>query len=121
MAKTGFDRKYYDRFYETKQTRVHGAAEIARLCTAVTAFLEWWNYPVTTVLDVGAGTGLWRDWFQDHRPKVKYRSTEYSDSARDLPMMERVGTAVADNPDRELRELARHRGWRIVEVGRKRH
>lgn len=74
----GFDRKYYDRFYETKQTRVHGPAEIARLCTAVTAFLEWWSHPVTTVLDVGAGTGLWRDWFREHRPKVKYRSTEYS-------------------------------------------
>jgi hypothetical protein len=25
------------------------------------------------------------------------------------------------NPDRELRELARERDWRIVEVGRKRH
>ena len=47
----GFDRKYYDRFYETKHTRVHGPAEIARLCTAVTAFLEWWSHPVTTVLD----------------------------------------------------------------------
>ena len=45
----------------------------------------------------------------------------YSDSISDLPMMERVGTAVAVNPDRELREIARHRGWRIVEVGRKRH
>ena len=78
MAKTGFDRKYYDRFYETKQTRVHGATEIARLCTAVTSFLEWWSHPLGTVLDVGAGTGLWRDWFKEHRPKVKYRSTEYS-------------------------------------------
>ena len=74
----GFDRKYYDRFYETKKTRVHGATEIARLCTAVTAFLDWWSYPINTVLDVGAGTGLWRDWFREHRPKVKYRSTEYS-------------------------------------------
>ena len=63
----GFDRRYYDRFYETKQTRVHGAAEIARLCTGVTAFLEWWNHPLGTVLDVGAGTGLWRDWFREHR------------------------------------------------------
>jgi hypothetical protein len=77
----GFDRKYYDRFYETKQTRVHGQAEIARLCTAVTAFLEWWSHPLGAVLDVGAGTGLWRDWFREHRPKVKYRSTEYSEYA----------------------------------------
>jgi HAD superfamily hydrolase (TIGR01490 family) len=47
--------------------------------------------------------------------------TAYSDSMSDLPMMERVGRAVAVNPDRELRELARERGWRIVEVGRRRH
>jgi HAD superfamily hydrolase (TIGR01490 family) len=49
------------------------------------------------------------------------RCAAYSDSISDLPMMERVGNAVAVNPDRELRELARERGWRIVEIGRKRH
>ena len=49
------------------------------------------------------------------------RCTAYSDSISDLPMMERVGSAVAVNPDRELREVARERGWRVVEVGRKRH
>jgi HAD superfamily hydrolase (TIGR01490 family) len=49
------------------------------------------------------------------------RCTAYSDSVSDLPMMERVGQAVAVNPDHELRGIARERGWRIVEVGRKRH
>ena len=48
------------------------------------------------------------------------RCAAYSDSISDLPMMERVGTAVAVNPDGELRELARERGWRIVESGRRR-
>ncbi|HEX6055688.1 MAG TPA: HAD-IB family hydrolase [Intrasporangium sp.] len=48
-------------------------------------------------------------------------SAAYSDSISDLPMMERVGTAIAVNPDRELRQLAVERGWRIVDVGRKRH
>lgn len=47
-------------------------------------------------------------------------STAYSDSISDLPMLELVGTAVVVNPDRELRDLARERGWRIVEVGRRR-
>ncbi|MEO7131204.1 MAG: HAD-IB family hydrolase, partial [Dermatophilaceae bacterium] len=47
-------------------------------------------------------------------------STAYSDSISDLPMMERVGTAVAVNPDRELRALALERGWRIIEVGKRR-
>ena len=36
----GFDAAYYDRFYESAGTRVHGAKEIARLCTAVTSLLE---------------------------------------------------------------------------------
>ena len=48
-------------------------------------------------------------------------SEAYSDSISDLPMLERVGTAIAVNPDHDLRALARERGWRIVEVGRKRH
>jgi HAD superfamily hydrolase (TIGR01490 family) len=47
-------------------------------------------------------------------------SAAYSDSISDLPMLERVGTAIAVNPDHELRELARERGWRVVEIGRKR-
>ena len=33
------------------------------------------------MLDVGAGTGLWRDWFAKNRPKAMYRSTEYSEYA----------------------------------------
>lgn len=49
------------------------------------------------------------------------RCYAYSDSISDLPMLERVGTAVAVNPDHELRGIALKRGWRIVEVGRKRH
>jgi 2-polyprenyl-3-methyl-5-hydroxy-6-metoxy-1,4-benzoquinol methylase len=77
----GFDAAYYDRFYESARTRVHGAKEIARLCSAVTSLLEWWGAPVMTVLDVGAGTGLWRTWFAKHRPDVAYRSTEYSEYA----------------------------------------
>ena len=37
----------------------------------------------------------------------------YSDSYNDLPMLERVGTAVAVNPDVRLWRHARARGWRI--------
>lgn len=78
-----FDANYYGRFYGEKRTRVHGPAEIARLCTAVTSMLDWWQFPIDTVLDVGAGVGLWRDWFKKHRPKTKYRSTEISRYACD--------------------------------------
>lgn len=41
------------------------------------------------------------------------RSTFYSDSYNDLPMLERVGTAVAVNPDVRLWRHARRQGWRI--------
>ncbi len=37
----------------------------------------------------------------------------YSDSYNDLPMLERVGTAIAVNPDGRLRRHAKRRGWRV--------
>jgi 2-polyprenyl-3-methyl-5-hydroxy-6-metoxy-1,4-benzoquinol methylase len=73
-----FDQAYYDRYYESSRTRVHSANEIAKLCTAVVSFIEWWQHPLESVLDVGAGVGLWRAWFQKNRPRVAYRSTEVS-------------------------------------------
>ena len=39
----------------------------------------WWDVPLRSVLDVGAGTGLWRDWFASQRPRVVYRSIDISD------------------------------------------
>jgi phosphoserine phosphatase len=49
------------------------------------------------------------------------RCTAYSDSANDIPMLSVVGTSVAVNPDPELRETARERGWQIRDfrTGRK--
>ncbi|WP_375488974.1 HAD family hydrolase [uncultured Mycobacterium sp.] len=41
------------------------------------------------------------------------RCTAYSDSINDLPLLSLVGTAVAVNPDPQLRALARERGWEI--------
>lgn len=44
------------------------------------------------------------------------RSTFYSDSLNDLPLLERVTHPVATNPDARLRELAQARGWPILEL-----
>lgn len=41
--------------------------------------------------------------------------TGYSDSHTDLPFLEAVGRPVAVNPDRELRRVARERGWPVLE------
>ena len=48
------------------------------------------------------------------------RCTAYSDSISDLPFLEAVGTAVAVNPDGELRRHAVRHGWRVVEVSKRR-
>ncbi|MGH3938139.1 MAG: HAD family hydrolase [Pseudonocardiaceae bacterium] len=49
------------------------------------------------------------------------RCTAYSDSSNDVPMLSVVGTAVAVNPDPDLREIARQRDWQIRDfrTGRK--
>jgi HAD superfamily hydrolase (TIGR01490 family) len=49
------------------------------------------------------------------------RCTAYSDSSNDLPMLSLAGTAVAVNPDTELRAIARARGWAVRDfrTGRK--
>ena len=39
------------------------------------------------------------------------RSTFYSDSINDLPLLEKVTPPVATNPDDRLRAVAEQRGW----------
>ena len=46
------------------------------------------------------------------------RSHAYSDSMTDLPMLEAVGHPHVVNPDRELRRLARDRGWPVLVFSR---
>ena len=41
------------------------------------------------------------------------RCSAYSDSINDVPMLSLVGTAVAVNPDADLRDVAREKGWEI--------
>ena len=73
-APARFDEAYYRRHY-TGRARVHSAREIARLAQGVTGLAAWLGVELEAVLDVGAGPGLWRDWFRRHRPAVRYRST----------------------------------------------
>jgi hypothetical protein len=77
--RTVFDAAYYRRFYRDQP--VHDRRRIGHLATGVTGMCAWWGVPVRSVLDVGAGTGLWRDWFERERPKVRYQSIDISDYA----------------------------------------
>lgn len=44
----------------------------------------------------------------------------YSDSSNDLPMLQAVGTAIAVNPDRQLRRFARAHHWQVRDYRRAR-
>ena len=44
------------------------------------------------------------------------RTTFYSDSTNDLPLLERSSMPVATNPSPALEALARERGWRILRL-----
>jgi HAD superfamily hydrolase (TIGR01490 family) len=44
-------------------------------------------------------------------------ATAYADSGSDLPLLERCGTAVAVNPDAELRRWARSHEWAVIRYG----
>jgi hypothetical protein len=78
VADYAFDRAYYRRYYESPRTRIQGASEVAVLGAWLVASLAWYRAPLRIVLEVGAGTGLLRDWFRKEHPKVRYMSTEVS-------------------------------------------
>ncbi|WP_339138663.1 MAG: HAD family hydrolase [Candidatus Electrothrix sp. GW3-4] len=40
----------------------------------------------------------------------------YSDSINDLPLLEKVETPIAVDPDEKLAPLARHRGWKCISL-----
>ncbi len=79
-SKRTFDEAYYQRFYENPKTRVYSEKEHSALAEYVFAFATWNQLSMRNVLDVGAGTGLWKDWIEKHRPKVKYTGTEVSEA-----------------------------------------
>ncbi len=60
------------------------------------------------VQDWLAGRGLGLDDFE--------RSTFYSDSTNDLPLLERVSHPVATNPGPALEKIANERGWPILRL-----
>lgn len=78
-ARERFDAGYYQRFYGRKG--VHDRRRIANLATGVVGLCAWWGIKPRSVLDIGAGPGLWRDWFRDNHPSIKMVSTDVSDYA----------------------------------------
>ena len=79
MPRNTFDELFFKRFYAS--TPVHSRRKIETLATAVHNMCTWWDVSISTVLDVGAGRGYWRDWYAAHHRRVKVRSIDVSEHA----------------------------------------
>ncbi|MFM7871013.1 MAG: class I SAM-dependent methyltransferase [Actinomycetota bacterium] len=77
MARFGAD--YYRRFYG--RNGVHNRRTISYLAQAVHSMCTWWGVTPKSVLDIGAGPGLWRDWYIENHPRVKVTSLDISEYA----------------------------------------
>ena len=73
-----FDEAYYHRYYESPQTRVISAEEHANLVEFVFAFARYNRIEIKSVLDIGAGVGLWKQWMDKHAKGIAYTGTEVS-------------------------------------------
>ena len=73
-----FDEAYYHRFYENPKTRIYGAKEHANLAQYVFSIARWNDIPINSVLDIGAGIGLWKNWIAKNAKEVEYTGTEVS-------------------------------------------
>ncbi len=73
-----FDEAYYHRFYENPETRVVSPEEHDALARFIFAFAEWNHLEQKSMLDIGAGIGLWKRWLEKNRKGVEYTGTEVS-------------------------------------------
>jgi Methyltransferase domain len=73
-----FDEAYYHRFYESPQTRVVSPDEHGHLANFVVGFARWNKVDLKSVLDIGAGIGLWKQWLEKHDKSIAYTGTEVS-------------------------------------------
>lgn len=74
---TRFDARYYQRFYGDADG-VHDPTEIDHLATAVHELCTWWGVEPESVLDVGAGVGMWRNWYRSRHPTAQLMSIDIS-------------------------------------------
>jgi phosphoserine phosphatase len=57
------------------------------------------------------------EWLAARRHELRnFRSTAYSDSINDLPLLEAVDEPVVVDPDPRLAAIAQERGWRVLRL-----
>lgn len=79
VANQRFNKSYFDRYYGKRPVR--SLHEVAHLATAVHELATWWNSPIRSVLEVGAGPGDWSNWYRTMQPKVRVMSVDVSEHA----------------------------------------
>lgn len=72
-----FDAGYFRRYYHGPG-RTHTASEMAPLVKGVCGLSAWLGVEIRSVLDAGAGTGIWRGLLRRQLPGVRYRSIDVS-------------------------------------------
>ncbi len=129
---------------DTAANLVRGHLAVGDLCAVVTATNHFVTAPIARAFGVPnllathpeylagrftgriAGTPCFREgkvlrveaWLADQGMTLNDfdRTFFYSDSANDVPLLEVVTDPVATNPSRPLRELAREKGWRVLDL-----
>lgn len=73
-----FDEDYFRRHYEDRRTRVTTPEKTSELVRAVVGLARYWDVPLDTALDLGAGVGHWKRALARHAPKLAYRGVDVS-------------------------------------------
>jgi trans-aconitate methyltransferase len=74
-----FDADYYRHYYG--KNGAHDRRRINHLAAGVHNMAAWWGVNVRSVFDVGAGMGMWRDWYKENHPRTKVLSVDVSEHA----------------------------------------
>jgi len=78
MNASRFDRKYYQRYYYNRNTRVTERRQAERLARLVCAFVDYHEIPVRRVLDLGCGLGYWKPVILRYYPEANWIGVEVS-------------------------------------------
>jgi SAM-dependent methyltransferase len=77
-----YDRTYFDRWYRDPAHRVKAQGETGRKVNMVVALAEYYlGRPITNVLDIGCGEGVWRSPLLKLRPGADYLGLDSSEYA----------------------------------------
>lgn len=77
-----YDRAYFDKWYRSRNHRVHDRSEVRRKTIMAVSLAEYFlRRPIETVLDVGAGEGAWLPRLRAVRRGIEYVGVDPSDYA----------------------------------------